>query len=372
MAARLAEAETLGRLRRNIAPPVGLDFATNDYLGLRTYPEVVEAVANAARDHGAGAGASRLLGGDLPVLRELEAELARLKGTEAALLFPSGYQANVALLSTIAGEGDGIWSDSLNHASIIDGCRLSRAAVRVFEHNSVADLEASLSQHRASVRVALVVAEGVFSMDGDLCLLPQLRELCARHGARLIVDDAHATGVLGPQGQGVHAHYGLNTACDIVVGTLSKALGSQGAFVCGSLELREYLVNFARGYIFSTGLAPTAAAGALAAIAAIETDASLIQRLRCNINALASLLGSMSIQADNSTPIFPIVLGSEGRAVSAARRMASDGVFVGAVRPPAVPEGTSRLRITVSARHRQEDIARLASSLTTALETVAQ
>ena len=366
---RLAAAGRAGLARKTVPRPDGLDFMTNDYLGLLGRPELAEAAAEAAARWGTGAGGSRLLGGDRPPHRRLEEALAEWKGTEAALVFPSGWQANAAALSALLREGDGVWSDSLNHASIIDGLRLSKANRFVFPHGDLDELERSLARHRSSCRTALIVVEGVYSMDGDVCDLPALRETALRHDAVLYVDDAHGTGTLPPRGRGVFDRFGMRPLeNEVVMGTLSKALASQGGFVCCTARMREYLVNFSRGFIFSTGLCPPAAAAALAALELFSSDGSLFGALRRNCGTLAEGLRSMGLPASDETPIFPVVLGEPYEALAAARFLADRGIHAGAVRPPAVPEGSSRLRATVSARHTEKDLQRLLDALSAFFE----
>ncbi|MFA4986914.1 MAG: 8-amino-7-oxononanoate synthase [Candidatus Brocadiia bacterium] len=364
---RTNDAREAGRFRAPIAPATGVDFRSNDYLGLRRHPEVIEAAAKALRDYGAGAGASRLLGGDHATVRELEDELTKLKGCAKTAVFPSGYSANVGLLSALAREDDGIWSDELNHASIVDGCRLARGVKHVYPHRDIDSLDKSLSRNRAKFGLALIVTESVFSMDGDLCDLRGLRECAARHDAMLIVDEAHSTGVLPPRGFGVHEYVGLDVGRDVIVGTLSKALGAQGGFVSGPAEVIENLFNFSRAMIFSTAIAPVLAGAALAAVRLISSGRASVANLRANCELAASLLTSIGIPADSASPIFPVVVNTEDRAVAAARALEERGYSVGAVRPPSVPVGGSRLRITISALHTKAEIEGLTQSLSSVL-----
>lgn len=340
-----------------------VSFSSNDYLGLCSHPAVVDAAAQAARRGGVGAGASRLVSGDHPEHRTLEASLSAHLGTEAALVFPSGYQANLGLIGALAGPDDLILSDSLNHASLIDGCRLSRARVVVYRHAdpkaAATCLQTARDEHTRLPRRIFLVTESVFSMDGDLAPLPELNALCQAEGVHLLVDEAHALGVLGPGGRGVAAAQGITPAA--LVGTLGKAFGASGGFVAGSRTLRQLLVNRARTFIFATGLPPILAAAARAALDVITSSEgdTLRQALHARIAQLQTLLDRQV----PATPILPLILGSEGAALTASSQLRARGLFVQAIRPPTVPEGTSRLRITLSAAHRPEDIDALGIAL---------
>jgi 8-amino-7-oxononanoate synthase len=323
-----------------------VSFAANDYLGLSSHPAVV-AAAHAALDRwGTGAGASRLVTGSRPVHSELEAALAAWKGEEAALLFPSGYAANLGVLSTLGGTGASILSDELNHASIVDGCRLARADVAVYRHGDLDHLR-SLLDGRAGGGPVLVVTDAVFSMDGDVARLRDLADLCASRGALLVVDEAHA--VLGPD-------VDLAGVDHLRVGTLSKALGSAGGFVAGPAPMIELLVNRARPQIFSTAMAPASAAAALAAVAVVRSDEGgrLRKRLAAHVERVAP---------GHPSAIVPVVLGDEGAALAAAARLLEHGLLVPAIRPPTVPPGTSRLRVTLSAAHTDEQVDALVEAL---------
>jgi 8-amino-7-oxononanoate synthase len=322
-----------------------VSFASNDYLGLSAHPEVTAACAEAADRWGAGTGSSRLIVGDRAVHHQLEAALAEWKGVEAALVLPSGYQANIAALTTFAaGPECRIVSDELNHASIIDGARLSRAEVAVYRHG---DLDHAGQLLRSAPGRAVVVSDSVFSMDGDVAPIAGLSELCVREGALLVLDDAHAVFDLPPPDPGA--------AC-IRVGTLSKTLGSQGGFVAGQASFVELLVNRARSFIFTTGLAPVSAAAAGAALGVLRSGVGtgLVARLRSHLDLLAPGHGS---------PIVPVVLGSEAAAAEAADRLLATGLLVPAIRPPTVPPGSSRLRVSLSAAHRTADVRRLVEAL---------
>jgi 8-amino-7-oxononanoate synthase len=337
-----------------------VSFASNDYLGLGAHPGVVAAAHDALDRWGTGAGASRLVTGTRPVHAELEQELAEWKGTEAAVCFPTGFAANLGVLSVLGGPGVRVFSDELNHASIVDGCRLSRSEVRVYRHRDLTQLEELLAPGGGHVDApALVVTDTVFSMDGDVAPVDELLALCARHGALLVLDEAHA--VLGP-----HLDLAVVAAparSGIVrVGTLSKTLGALGGFVAASRDVVDLLINRARSYIFSTALPPADAAAALAALRVVRSSEgeALVARL-------ASLVGRLSecavAAAAHPSPIVPVVLGPEEAAIDASAALLDAGLWVPAIRPPTVPAGTSRLRVTLSAAHRDADVARLIDAL---------
>jgi 8-amino-7-oxononanoate synthase len=329
-----------------------VSFASNDYLGLSADPRVAAAAAAALERWGTGATAARLIVGSRPVHTELEAELAAWKGTERALLFPTGYQANVGVLSALGTSGALICSDELNHASIIDGCRLARAEVAVYPHRDVDAVERLIRGHGR----ALVVTDRVFSMDGEIAPLAELAAVCARHGALLVVDEAHAVlddGLDAPAGGGTP--WFAAGAPVLRVGTLSKALGAHGGFVAGPADLIELLVNRARAFIFTTASAPAVAAAALAALRVVRSEdgEALRARLRGYVDRIAP---------GHPSPIVPVVLGSEQAALDAAARLLDQGLLVPAIRPPTVPPGTSRLRIALSAAHTDEQVDTLASA----------
>ncbi|MDZ7816292.1 MAG: 8-amino-7-oxononanoate synthase [Planctomycetota bacterium] len=335
------------------------DFMSNDYLGLRSHERVCEAAAKAAR-HAVGAGGSRLMSGDHPVHGQLEDALCELKGSPAALVVPSGYHANVSVLSSLTDKDDLIFSDSLNHASIIDGCRLSRAKSVVFAHNEVSELSRLLAEHRARADCAFVVVEGVYSMEGDLAPVEDLVRACREYDSVLTLDDAHGTGVCGKDGRGTLGPQVEDWENTVLLGTLSKAIGSQGGYICCSEQTRDYLVNFARPHIFSTGLALPAAAGALEAVKMLLEGAAPFEKLRRNVEMFAKHLLDNGFNADAASAIFPVILEKENTALRVASALRTRGFYVGAVRPPAVPEGLSRLRITVSAKHERQQLVSLA------------
>jgi 8-amino-7-oxononanoate synthase len=363
VAERLSELHGAGlhRRLRQVDGPQGprviLDGAevlllcSNNYLGLADHPRVRQAAAEAAERFGAGAGASRLVCGNMTLHRKLEARLAELKGAEAALLFGSGYLANTGTVAALAGRGGVVFSDELNHASIIDGCRLSRAETFVYRHCDPEHLAWGLAQ--AGERAALIVTDGVFSMDGDIAPLPELVELARRHRCLLCVDEAHGTGAVGPGGRGAVAAAGLAGEVDVIVGTLGKALGSYGAYVCARADLVDLLLNTARPFVFSTALPPPVVGAALAALGLLASQPGLVEQLRRNAETLHAALGSQGLDTGSSrSQIVPVIVGDARRAMTLCERSLERGVFAQAIRPPTVPDGTSRLRLTVMANHR--------------------
>jgi glycine C-acetyltransferase/8-amino-7-oxononanoate synthase len=366
------EAAGLGRRVRALEsasePEVLLDgrrvlcLASNNYLGLAAHPEVVDAAAAAARRYGAGSGSARLVTGGLSIHDELEARLAAFKGTEAALLFSSGYLANLGTVAALVGPGDAVFSDELNHASIIDGCRLSRADVHVYRHGDAGHLGDRLGAWRRSAGAgarALVVTDSVFSMDGDVAPLPDIVAACDRHGAVLMVDEAHATGVVGPGGRGAVAGYGLEGRVGVVMGTLSKSLGAAGGFIAGPAALCAYLRNRARSFIFDTALPPPTVAAALAALGIVEREPERPVRARRLAGRLAAGIRAAGYDVpDPPAAVLPVVVGAPDAALGLSARLLDAGVLVTAIRPPSVPEGTSRLRATVMATHTDAEIDR--------------
>ncbi|MEA2307820.1 MAG: 8-amino-7-oxononanoate synthase [Thermoleophilaceae bacterium] len=341
-------------------------LCSNNYLGLADHPRVREAAADAAMRWGAGAGASRLVSGNMTVHRRLEEQLADFKGAPACVLFGSGYLANAGTISALAREGDVVFSDALNHASIVDGCRLARADTFVYGHCDVDHLEWGLRQ--ADGRGSLIVTDSVFSMDGDLAPLEEIVELARRYDARVMVDEAHATGCIGPGGRGLVAEAGLEGEVDLLVGTLGKSLGSYGAYVCCDHEMAEYLVNRARTLIFSTALAPPSAAAAMAALEILREQPERVDKLRRNARALRDALEADGIDCGESdTQILPLVVGDAAAAMAACERALGAGIFAQAIRPPTVPEGTSRLRLAVMASHTRSELRRAATVLADAL-----
>lgn len=331
-------------------------LGSNNYLGLSVHPTVIEAAATALQKYGTGASASRLMSGNSHLYTQLETKIARAKGTEAALVFSSGYLANIGTIPVLAGDEDLILSDTLNHASIIDGCRLSPATKQIYRHCDVEHLESLLAQS-TKFRRRLIVTDGVFSMDGDIAPLPEICELAERYDAIVMVDDAHGFGVLGDTGGGIIEHFGLENRGVIQMGTLSKAIGGLGGYVAGSANLIDFLINRARGFIFTTGLPPATLAGASAAINVLRSNPELRQQLSSNVLLLKNALLERGFQLlPSQTQILPMMLGSVEVASRFAEALLAHGVYAPAIRPPTVPEGTSRLRISVIASHTTEDL----------------
>lgn len=363
--ARLREPRTLHYLDATTADLGGkrvVVFCGNDYLGLRAHPRLAAALRGAVDAAGVGSGASRLVSGDLPIFNDAEQGFARFVGADAALLFTSGFAANVGAIPAIASAEDVVFSDALNHASIVDGCRLSRARTVVFEHANVAHLRAQITA-QAHYRRAWIVTESVFSMDGDVAPLRELRTVADECGAGLYVDEAHGVGVFGPGGRGVCADRGVRA--DVLIGTLGKALGGAGAFVAGSHALRLWLWNRARSFVFSTGASVPNAAMALEAVRLLSESPALVDSVRSRASALRDALEQhgVSVGGDRDCPILPVLIGDDSLAVAVSRRLLERGFFVSAIRPPTVPRGTSRLRITVSAAHTNEQIEALAAAV---------
>lgn len=355
--ARLDGAEVEHRGRRL------LNFCSNDYLGLAHHPIVVEAFQRAAVRYGVGSGASHLVCGHGPVPHALEEELAEFTGRERALLFSTGYMANLGVIAALAERGDWVFEDRLNHASLLDGAALSGARLKRYAHADAEGLAMALATCRAPGR--MIVTDGVFSMDGDLAPLPQLAAVARTTRSWLMVDDAHGFGVLGAGGLGVLEHFGLTQDdVPVLVGTLGKALGTFGAFVAGSRDLIDYLIQRARTYAYTTALPPAVAEATRASLRLVREESGrrehlckLVQRFRAG----AARLGLRLL--DSTTPIQPLVVGSNESAVKASQLLLERGILVTAIRPPTVPTGTARLRITLSAAHRDEDVDRLLEAL---------
>jgi 8-amino-7-oxononanoate synthase len=337
-------------------------LCSNNYLGLADHPRVREAAAEAAMRYGAGAGASRLVSGNMTIHRRLEEQLADFKQAESCLLFGSGYLANAGVVSALAGEGDVVFSDALNHASIIDGCRLARAETFVYDHLDMGHLEWGLRQ--AEGRCSLIVTDGVFSMDGDVAPLAEIAELAQRYDVRVLVDEAHGTGALGPDGRGAVAAAGLEDEIDVIVGTLGKSLGSYGAYVCCERSVAKYLINTARTLIFSTALPPPAVAAAMAALELLREQPRRVEKLRRNASVLRESLADEGLPVPvGTTQIVPVIVGDAGEAVRASEKALESGVFAQAIRPPTVPAGSSRLRLTVMASHTRSELRDAARTL---------
>jgi len=371
---RLRQIEVAGLKRslREINSPQGpeiecdgrrvVNFSSNDYLGLAGDPRLAEAAHRGLDEAGVGSGASALVCGHHRLHEELEVALARFKRCEAALTFSTGYAAAVGTISALVGEGDVVILDKLSHASLVDGARLSGAHLRVFPHNHVEKLESHLRWAREKYPAArvLVVAESVYSMDGDRAPLAEIVAVKERYGAWLMIDEAHGVGVIGERGRGLADHLGLSDRVEVQMGTLGKALGASGAYICGREVLREYLINRARSFIFSTAPPPSTAAAARAAVELLENDGpALMGRLWDNLATYTSLMGEPTA----ASAIFPLVLGSEETALAASRQLGEQGFLVAAIRYPTVARGAARLRIVVTAAHSRAQIEKLAAAL---------
>ena len=343
-----------------------LMMASNNYLGLTFDPRVIEGAVKGAQQYGTGSGGSRLVSGTFPLFTDLENALTKFKNTEKALVFNTGYMANVGTISAIADKNTIIFSDALNHASIIDGCRLSRGTVKAYSHCDVDELKYLLKQVNRNTR-KLIVTDGVFSMDGDIAPLDKLYELSRDYNALLMVDDAHATGTIG-NGHGTAAYFNLEKEIDIQLGTLSKSLGSVGGYVAANSTIIDYLVNTSRSFIFSTALSPADIGASLTALQILETDATVLGRLQANVNYMADQLLSMGIDATNETPIFPILIGSNEDTLAVSDYLYEAGIIGTAIRPPTVPIGESRIRLTVTAAHDKEQINYVCQSLHKAMK----
>lgn len=334
-------------------------MASNNYLGLTHEPRVQEAAIQAIQQYGTGSGGARLTSGSFPLFKELERAIANFKETEQSLVFNTGYMANVGTITALMNKHSVIISDELNHASIIDGCRLSCAHIERYKHKDVEYAEYILKKYTSAHK--MIITDGVFSMDGDIAPLDRLYELSKDYNALLMVDDAHATGVIG-NGRGTAHHFGL-TDVDVQLGTLSKALGSVGGYVAGRKELIEYLINYSRSFIFSTALSPADIGAALEALRIVHDEPSVVDTLRDNTVYMAHKLQAMGIDCDDETPIFPIVVGENDRALTLARELEERGIIITAIRPPTVPVGESRLRMTVTAAHSKEQLDYVAQTL---------
>lgn len=341
-------------------------LCSNNYLGLAVHPALQEAAVRGVREFGTGSGAARLVSGNMTLHRQLEERLARFKGTESALLFNSGYTANLGIISALVGRGDSIYSDRLNHASIVDGAILSRAKLHRYRHGDMDDLERLLSSNRGKGR-QLIVTDGVFSMDGDLAPLKELAALKREYGALLVVDDAHGTAVLGDEGRGSAEFCGVLSEVDLHMGTLGKGLGSFGAYAACSSEMVEYLQNMARSFIFSTSLPPAVLAASIAAVDLVSSPEG--RELRRRLEANARLFAGMLLESGfdtlgSTTQIVPILVGEAKRTMEFSARLLDAGLFVQGIRPPTVPAGRCRLRCTVMATHEAGELVAAAEKIT--------
>jgi len=374
LADQLAEIERGGLLRRRLVreSPQGphivvegreyLAFCSNDYLGLANHPAIAQAAIDALRRYGVGEGASHLLSGHNALHGRLEAKLAEFVEMPRALLFATGYQANIGAVTALVGPGDAVFSDALNHASLIDGVRLSRARVVRYPHVDLASLDEALGKSEEQVK--LIATDAVFSMDGDLAPLTGLLGLCERHDAWLLVDDAHGFGVMGREGRGSLAHLGLRAPRIVYIGTLGKAAGVAGAFVAGTADVVEMVLQRARTYMYTTA-APALLAGAIeASVQLIQTEEWRRRHLRRLVGALReAVTGSEAALTPSESPIQPLILGTSAEALRISAHLREQGILVPAIRPPTVPEGAARLRISLSAAHSEQDVLRLAAAL---------
>lgn len=344
-----------------------LHFSSNDYLGLATDPRLKDAAVKSLQQWGAGSGASPLIVGHNALYKELEEEVSDFKRAESSLVFSSGYLANLGTISNLLTPEDLILSDSLNHASIVDGCRLSKAKVRIYAHSDPGHLEELLKQRPARGKV-LVVTDSIFSMDGDIAPVPELYSLCQKYQALLYVDDAHGTGVMGDSGRGILEHFELEEAEIVQLATFSKALGSLGGFVAGQKLLIDYLTNKARTFIYSTALPPSVLAANTRALQLIQEDSQPRQKVNSLGLYLREKFEEMGLHLTGSSPhLFSLVLGSNQRTVQAYRFLLDRGIYLPPIRPPTVPDGQSRLRISLSALHSLEDIDRLLDAISSFL-----
>jgi 8-amino-7-oxononanoate synthase len=363
----------LWRALRRVDGPTGAEYVlegkrvvglcSNNYLGLAEDSRLRAAAIRAVEMYGAGTGASRLVSGNLAIHEELEARLAGFKGTQAALLFNSGYHANIGVISALAGPDDFVYSDELNHASIIDGCRLSRATVRIYRHADVAHLESLLQADADRKGRKLVVTDSIFSMDGDIAPLPDIVRVAQPFGAEIMVDEAHATGVLGKNGRGAVDHFNLRWAIGVQMGTLGKALGSFGAYVAGRRELIDLLINRSRAFIYTTALPPAACGAAIEAINILENEPARIARLWTLTATYRAALRKAGLKAVGESPIVPLITGDPRHTMEVSAQLFERGYHVQAIRPPTVPEGTSRLRTTVSAAHTEAQLVGAAAAM---------
>jgi len=368
--------ETLRRSRRVLDSAQGAhvrvggrdlaNFSSNDYLGLAADPRLVDAVRRSLDDYGVGAGASPLVSGHLRAHEEAEERFAAFCGLPRAILFGSGYAANIGILTVLAGPEAEIFGDRLNHACLHDGARLSRAAYTRYPHGDMDALESALAASRAPVKV--VATDAVFSMDGDVAPLPRILALCERHDAWLVADDAHGIGVLGERGRGSLEHFRIASPRIVYMATLGKALGGYGAFVAGSPDAIEWILQRARTYIFSTALPPMMAVAASAALEILERDRPLLARLRARIAEFRAACAESAVPVTPSeTAIQPVLVGEAKRAVEVSARLLARGFLVPAIRPPTVPQGTSRLRVSLGAAHERAEVERLARALAESL-----
>ena len=367
----------LTELETGQSPEVTIDgkkyvlLGSNSYLGLSVDPKVVEAARLALEIYGTGSGGSRLVSGSSDLHRVLEHRIAEFKNTEAAILFSSGYLANIGTISALVGSNDIIYSDELNHASIIDGARLSRASVRIYKHLDLNHLKELLESDKDKNCKRLIVTDSVFSMDGDLVPLLELVEISERYGCMLMIDEAHATGVLGKRGSGATEHYGVEDRVPVVMGTLSKAIGSLGGYIAGSQELIDFIRNRVRSYIFDTSLPPASVAASIAAIDIIQNEPERREHLWNLVNQFKSGITETGLTIlPSHSAIIPVLIGEAEPALNFAKALREYGVFTPAVRPPSVPHGMCRIRVTIMAKHNERHITRALSAFKAAYEVI--
>jgi len=345
------------------------DFSSNDYLALTDHPTMIAASREALEENGTGSGAARLMSGSLACHHLLEQEVARLKGTEAALIFGSGYLANIGVIPALVGRGDVIFADRLNHASIYDGCRLAGAKTYRFRHNDSNHLEELLKKYRGSYRQALIAVESIYSMDGDRCPLQEMAALRNRYHCLLMADEAHATGVFGPEGAGIIAEDGVIDDVDIAMGTFGKALGSYGAYIAASQKLILYLINQARSFIYSTALPPAVTGASLAALRLIRSEPALRSELHAKVDLFKKTLCHGGFSQDlGPSQIVPLMVGDSRKAVAIAAELMKNHIFATPVRPPTVPEGTARIRFSITRHHQPAALQRTAEILLSLVE----
>jgi len=346
-----------------------LSFCSNNYLGLANHPSVVAAVKDAVELYGWGAGASRLVSGNMTLHKTLENEISKFKKKDAAIVFPTGYMANLGVITSLVSNGDLVICDKLNHASIIDGCRLSGADFRIYAHCNMEKLE-NILRKSTKYKCKLIITDSVFSMDGDLAPLPDLVKIAAKYNAMLMVDEAHGTGVFGGNGRGVVEHYNLSNEVYVVMGTLSKAIGSLGGYVSGDSDLISYLRNKARTFMYTTALPPAVCAASIAGIKLIQEDPSMRVSLWNNVRFIKDKLNSLNINTISSeSQIIPILIGDAKKAVKVSKLLYENGILIPAIRPPTVPANSSRLRMTVMSSHTKQDLERLSQTLSDILDS---
>lgn len=334
-----------------------INLSSNNYLGLANHPRLIEAAKKGLEQYGVGAGAVRTIVGNMNIHEELDRRLAKFKKEEAALTFQSGYMCNIGVIQAITDKGDLIISDELNHASIIDGVRLSKADKAIYKHSNMADLERILQEKRNEYNNVLIITDGVFSMDGDLANLPEIVKLAKKYNAQTYVDDAHGSGVLGESGRGTVDHYHLHGQVDYIIGTLSKAIGVVGGYVAGSNNMREYLLNRSRAQLFSTTIMPSAAAAIIEAIDILESTDEFTLKLWENSKYFKKLLLDLGFDIGHSqTPITPVIIGDEAKTIKLSKVLLEKGVYVSAIVFPTVPKGTGRLRLMPSSLHTREQL----------------